>query len=70
MKSAKENVPHNGCDGDIKIGVNVNNALTSLNVFGDNVVLMRMTDASRPILFKQQDNDYLQVVAMPMSLNS
>lgn len=68
MKKSTENLAHNGCDGEIQIGVNVENAISSANVFGGGEILMRMTDASRPILFAQQDNDALQVICMPMSL--
>lgn len=68
MRKSTEHVIHGGCNGEIKIGVNVIHAQTCASVFGNGDVLMSMTDASRPILFTQQDNENLQVICMPMSL--
>lgn len=70
MKKSIETISHNGCNGEIKIGVNVNNLLSSINVFDNRDILLRMTDASRPILFEQEGNDNLQVIAMPMQLTN
>lgn len=69
MKSSKENLTHDGCDGDIKIGVNVSHAIACLGVFGNGNVLLRMDNESRPILFASGDNENMQVLAMPMQLN-
>ena len=68
MKSSKENVTHLGCDGEIKIGANANNVLASIGVFNQGEILMRMTDASRPIVFAQRDNGNVTTLAMPMTL--
>lgn len=70
MKSAKDILSHEGCGGNIKIGVNVGNAMTSVGALGTGTILMRMTDASRPILFTNMGNENLQVISMPMVLNS
>lgn len=69
MKKSVENIAHGGCSGDLKIGVNVNNLITSVGVFNQGEVLMCMENESRPILIKQSDND-IQVVVMPMQLQS
>lgn len=68
MKSSKEIVTHSGCDGEIKIGVNVGFMQDCVGVFGQGEVLLRMTDAARPILFAQRDNPHLQVITMPLQL--
>lgn len=68
MKSAKEDLTHGGCNGDIKIGVNVNHVLTSIGAFNQGEILMRMTDASRPIVFAQRENENVTTLSMPMTL--
>lgn len=68
-KKSVEQITHNGCNGTLKIGVNVSNALASMGVFNSGEILIRMSDANRPILIVQQGNDNLQCVCMPMQLN-
>ncbi|MBD5381926.1 DNA polymerase III subunit beta [Clavibacter sp.] len=70
MKKSIENLSHGGCNGNIVIGANVNHVTTSASVIPDGEILMRMDDASRPILFATKDNDKLQVIVMPMQLIS
>lgn len=70
MKKSVENLSHGGCNGNIVIGANVNHIQTSANVIPDGEILMRMDDASRPILFATKGNDKLQVITMPIKLNS
>lgn len=67
-KFANENITHNGCDGEITIGVNGNHLLSSIAVFNAGEILMRMTDASRPILFAQRDNENISSIVMPMTV--
>lgn len=68
MKSSKENIAHNGCDGNMTIGVNASKFLTCFTPFKSNEVLMRMTDASRPILMTAKDEENIQVILMPLAL--
>lgn len=68
MKKSTENLTHNGCGGDITIGVNVGNMSASVSVFGAGDVLMRMTDSNRPIVFAQQGCDNFVTLSMPMQL--
>lgn len=67
-KSANENITHNGCDGEITIGVNGNHLLSSIAVFNAGEILMRMSDPARPILFAQRENDGIRVCTMPMTI--
>lgn len=67
-KSSCENVTHNGCDGEIKIGVNVSYMQDCASVLQNGDVLLRMTDPSRPILFMQRENPNLKVITMPLTL--
>lgn len=68
MKKSIETLTHNGCSGEIKIGVNVGNLLAAVSVFGGGDILMKISSESRPILFTQQDKDNLQVIAMPLQI--
>lgn len=68
MKSGKENLTHNGCDGEITIGVSANNAAVAAGVFDNGEVLIRMSDSARPMLFAQKDSENMQVVLMPMTI--
>lgn len=70
MKKSVECLTHNGCDGEITIGVNADNAMMCTTVFDGNNVIMKMTDASRPILFSQEGNDSMCCIVMPMALTS
>lgn len=67
-KKSNENIPHNGCDGEITIGVNGGYLLASIGVFNQGEILLRMTDASRPILIAQRDNESIVSMTMPMTL--
>lgn len=69
MRNSTEYVAHGGCNGDLKIGVNANHLITSVEVFNQGKLLMCMDNESRPILIKQDNND-IQVVVMPMQLTS
>lgn len=67
MKSSKENMSHGGCNGELTIGVNADHIAVALSPFNGNV-LMRMTDASRPILIMSPDDDNIKTMCMPMQL--
>ena len=68
MKKSTEHLMHNGCNGNIQIGVNVSHIQTCASIFNAGDVLLRMTDATRPILFTQQDNENVKAIVMPMAL--
>lgn len=70
MKKNIETIYHKGCDKEITMGVNVNNLSAAADVFDNGEILMRMTDPSRPILFTRQEDESVQVIAMPMTLNT
>lgn len=67
-KKSVENITHNGCNGEITIGMNVGNLMECIRTFGNGNVLMRMSDPSRPVVFSQPDNDGVISMAMPMTI--
>lgn len=68
MKKSVESLTHNGCNGEIEIGANVNNLLNCVSVFNSNDILIRMTDHTRPIVFHSPDNDGIVALSMPMTI--
>lgn len=70
MRKSTEHIMHGGCNGDVRIGVNVIHAQTCVGVFNDGEICMKMENESRPILFTQRDNENIQVVCMPMQLTN
>lgn len=70
MKSSKENITHNGCNGEIKIGVNGGYMADCASVFGGGDILIRLIDPSRPLLFAQAGNDKLLTLAMPLTITN
>lgn len=69
-KTSNENITHNGCDGELEIGVGASNMSAVAGVFEAGTIVMRMTDASRPILFAQPNSESFQVICMPMRITS
>lgn len=67
-KKSTENIAHNGCNGEITIGMNVGNIMECIRTFGNGDVLMRISDPSRPMVFAQADNDGVISMAMPMTI--
>lgn len=67
-KKSTENIAHNGCNGDIAIGMNVGNIMECIRTFDNGDVLMRMTDPARPVVFAQADNEGVISMAMPMTI--
>lgn len=70
MRKSTENIMHNGCDGEISIGINANHAQTCLGAFNSGNIVMEMDNESRPVLFTSNENENLQVIVMPMQLHS
>lgn len=70
MKKSKEMVIHNGCDGELVIGVNNQHLMTCIQAVGSKDVIMHLEDESRPISFKSSDNDDVQIICMPMQITT
>lgn len=67
-KRSVENIMHGGCKGDIKIGVSAMNLAACIGAFKSGAISMRMTDASRPVVFAHKDNPNMITLTMPMQL--
>lgn len=70
LKRSFETMPHNGCDGEIKIGLHADYFQDCLGVCGSNEVCLRMSDASRPVLIHQPDNATTTILLMPMTITN
>lgn len=70
MKKSAETLAHGGCNGRLAIGVNARHLSSCLSVFDGGEVVMKMGDASRPILFNAPDNNNIGALAMPMRINN
>lgn len=69
-KKSTESIPHNGCDGEIRIGLNVAYFQAALGAFNQGEILLRMTEPSRPVVFAQRDNENVISLTMPMSIQN
>lgn len=69
LKSSTETLQHDGCNGEIIIGVQADYFSTCLNAYSDGSLLLQMTDASRPILVRQEAMPNMVVLLMPMTIN-
>lgn len=67
-KSCMEIINHNGCNGELTIGVHVHNLIQALEAVDSNEMVMRFIDSGRPIVIKQKERDNLTALVMPMSL--
>lgn len=65
-RKSVEHITHNGCNGEITIGVNSDSLFASISAFDGANILMKMTDPNRPILFEQNGEAGLVVILMPM----
>ena len=68
MRKTTETLTHNGCNGEIEIGMSADNLQACLSVCNAGEVLMRMTDANKPMLFVQSESPNRTILAMPMAL--
>lgn len=68
LRSASETVTHNGCNGEITIGVHADYFSNCVGVCDGGEVELRMTDASRPIVLFQSSHPTRSVLLMPMSI--
>lgn len=69
LKSSTENIQHNGSNGDITIGFNVDNLLTHLAVCGSGEISLRFGDSSRPMMVHQAEKPNAVLLQMPMNIN-
>lgn len=66
LKKSSEQLQHNGCNGEIKIGMQVDYLMTCLGACASNEVVLRITDPARPMLIHQADKPNAVVLLMPM----
>lgn len=69
LKKSSESIPHNGCNGEIKIGMQADYLTTCLGSCTANELMLRMTDAARPMMIHQAEKPNLTVLLMPMVVN-
>lgn len=67
-KKSSETVVHNGCDGELVIGEDVNNMLLGASIFDNGDILIRMSEPDRPMIFAQKEKLDLIVLFMPKVL--
>lgn len=67
-KQANENITHNGCGGEIQIGVQGEYFMKILSVFPNGEVLLKMSDPARPILVEQAEMPDFKTIIMPMMI--
>lgn len=68
MKKSTESVTHNGCNGEMTFGMSADNLQQCLSACSPGDVLIRMSDASHPVLFNQENTPNRTILAMPMCL--
>lgn len=69
MKFSSETLLHNGCNGEIKIGMQVDYMTTCLCACASNEVILLMSEPSRPMMMRQSDKPNLTILLMPMVFN-
>lgn len=70
MRSSAESITHNGCGGEATIGFKADALQRCLAVCDESEVCLCVTDASRPMLIKQDGRPNQTQLLMPMSINS
>lgn len=68
LRKSFETIQHNGCGGDLTIGLQADYLATCLSACGEEVVL-RFGGETRPVLFGNTDNPSSVVLCMPLVLN-
>lgn len=66
-KKSTESVTHNGCNGELTIGLQGEFFQKVLGVLSDSEVLLRMSDPARPLLVTQKEGN-LRIIQMPMQI--
>ena len=68
MKKASETLQHNGCNGNITIGMQIDYLLICLESCAADEVVLRLADASRPMILHQADKPNATILLMPMTI--
>lgn len=56
------------CGRELIIGINADNIIKCLKAYDSSDVTIEMTDASRPIVVRSEDNPNMTVLSMPMQV--
>lgn len=67
-KKSIEQISHNGCTGELTIGVNAQLLEKCFQIFDDGALSIQMTDASHAIVFRQYSKPGIVCLTMPLSL--
>ncbi len=70
LRKSSENIQHNGCNGEIKIGVSCDLALVCVRACDYDEIVMRMSDSTKPIIFYQANHPNRVHILMPMVINN
>lgn len=70
MRRSSETLPHDGCNGEIAIGLHADLLTTCLGACVSDKVCLRLTDATHPVVFHQEDKPSMTILCMPMQINS
>lgn len=62
--------PHSGCNGDMTLGMNLNNMLACLDVCNTNCVSLYINDFCQPIIFHDENAPTKKILLMPMILTN
>lgn len=56
------------CTGELTIGINADNIIKCIKAYDSADVTIEMTDASRPIVVRSDENPNMTVLSMPMQI--
>lgn len=68
MRHSAEVLQHDGCNGDITIGLHADILGTCLGACPSDKVTLHMTDHSRPVLFHNESKPSMVILCMPMNI--
>lgn len=66
--TSTEHIGHNGCDGELNVGLNSEVLTKCLKAYGGGEMEIKMNTASSPIVFKHDSIPNMTVLMMPMVL--
>lgn len=69
-KTSSENIKHNGCNGELTIGVHADFLKKSISACASNEISLRLTSSAAPILIHQSTKPNATILLMPMTLKS
>lgn len=67
MRRSSEILQHNGSNGEVTIGFNLDCLQKCLGACKSDEICMRLTDASRPMIIYQEDKPNMTILIMPMN---